>query len=131
MENALRAGLIDWLRDDPSLADINAIEEETPLRASPPWLGISASASVDWGTKDRPGREIRIALELETRTDDPAADAALLKLIERRTLSLPPLTQNYEVASIRFLRSRSEQRADNRRAALLEFRFRLFHPITE
>jgi hypothetical protein len=131
MENRLRADLIAWLRDDPALAAINAIEEESPLRTAPPWLGLTASASVDWGTKDRPGREIRIALELETRIDDPAADSDLVRAIERRVLDLPPFAQGYELASIRFLRARSEQRADHRRAALLEFRFRLFHSFTE
>ena len=131
MENLLRANLIDWLRDDPALAEINAIEEESPLRASPPWLGISASASTDWGTKDRPGREIRLALELETRIDDPAVDATILSAIERRVLDLPPFADGYELASVRFLRARSERRDDNRRGALIEFRFRLFHQITE
>ncbi len=131
MENSLRADLIAWLRSDPALIDINAIEEESPLRASPPWLGISASASTDWGTKDRPGREIRIALELESRIDDPAADADALSAIERRVLDLPPFTAAYEVASIRFLRARSERRDDNRRGALTEFRFRLLNAITE
>ena len=131
MENALRADLIAWLRDDPALTTINTIEEESPLRATPPWLGISASASTDWGTKDRPGREIRIALELETRIDDPAAHADILSAIETRVLDLPPFAQNYEVASIRFLRARTEQRDNNRRGALTEFRFRLFHPISE
>ena len=131
MENSLRADLILWLRDDPALANVNAIEEETPLRVSPPWLGISTSASTDWGTKDRPGREIRIALELETRTDDPAADSDLLNAIEARILDLPPFATDYEIASIRFLRARSEQRENNRRGALIEFRFRLFHAFTE
>jgi hypothetical protein len=131
MENDLRAALIAWLRADPALAAINAIEEEAPLAATPPWLGIAASAGTDWGTKDRPGREIRIALELESRTDEPAADAPLLGAIERRVLDLPPFHPGFELASIRFLRSRSEARADNRRAALLEYRFRLLAPLSE
>jgi hypothetical protein len=131
MENELRAALIAWLRSDPALAQINMIEEESPLSASPPWLGIAASASIDWGSKDRPGREIRIALELETRTDSTAADAALLGAIERRVLSLPPFQPGFEIAAIRFLRSRSQAREDNRRAALIEFRFRILSPITE
>lgn len=131
MENDLRAALIAWLAADPALAAINAIEEEAPLSATPPWLGIAASAAIDWGTKDRPGREIRIALELESRTDLAAGDAALLGAIERRVLDLPPFQPGFELASIRFLRSRSEARADNRRAALVEYRFRLFAPITE
>ncbi len=131
MENDLRAALIAWLRSDPALAGINAIEEETPLSASPPWLSIAASASIDWGTKDRAGRETRIALELETRTDLPGADVPLLGAIERRVLALPPFQPGFELASIRFLRSRSEARDDNRRAALLEFRFRILEPSTE
>lgn len=131
MENELRAALIAWLRSDPALAGINAMEEESPLSASPPWLGIAASASIDWGTKDRTGRETRIALELETRNDQTGGDAALLAAIERRVLALPPFQTGFELASIRFLRSRSEARDDNRRAALLEFRFRILAPITE
>lgn len=126
MENALRAALIQWLRDDPDLAMINAIEEEAPLRASAPWLGISASASADWGTKDRPGREVRIALELESRSDEAGADTDLLGAIERRVLDLPPFHPSFELASVRFLRARSEARDNNLRGALLEFRFRIF-----
>jgi len=129
MENDLRAALIAWLRADPALAWINTIEEEAPLSASPPWLGIAASASIDWGSKDRTGRETRIALELESYTDQTAVDAGLLTAIERRVLDLPPFNPGFELASIRFLRSRSEARADNRRAALLEYRFRLFEPL--
>ncbi|MEE4154462.1 MAG: DUF3168 domain-containing protein [Erythrobacter sp.] len=131
MENTLRQYLIEWLRNDPALAGINSIEEETPLSASPPWLGISASASSDWGTKDRPGREIRLALELETRIDDAGADGPLIAAIEQRVLGLPPFHENLEVASIRFMRARSEARADNLRGALLEFRIRLFSALPE
>lgn len=131
MENDLRAALIAWLRADPALAGINAIEEEAPLSVTPPWLGIAASAAVDWGTKDRAGREIRIALELESRTDSTAADGPSLSAIERRVLDLPPFHSGFELASIRFLRSRSEARRDNRRGALLEYRFRILEPLTE
>jgi len=129
MENDLRAALIAWLRADPALAAINAIEEEAPLSVTPPWLGIAASASIDWGTKDRAGREVRIALELESRTDAAAEDAPLLAAIERRVLDLPVCHPGFELASIRFLRSRSEARADNLRGALLEYRFRIFEPL--
>ena len=129
MENFLRTALITWLRDDPALADINAIEEESPLKASVPWLGIAASASTDWGTKDRVGREVRIALELESRADEPGADAALIAAIEKRVLDLPVFDAGFELASIRFLRARSERREFNLRGALLEYRFRIFEPL--
>lgn len=129
MENFLRAELIDWLRADPALVTLNAIEEEAPVSASAPWLGIAASASIDWGCKERPGREVRIALELESRTDELDADGPLLGAIEARVLDLPPFHTGFEIASIRFLRARSEEREANLRGSLLEFRFRIFAPI--
>ena len=130
MENHLRARLLQWLRDDPELSSINAIEEEAPVHASAPWLGIAASASTDWGTKERRGREVRIALELESRADEPDADGPLIEAIEQRVLNLPPFHSGFELASIRFLRARSEERDANLRGSLLEFRFRIFAPKT-
>lgn len=125
MEHALRAALIDWLRAAPAPLDaLNAVEEEAPLRTAPPWLGIAASASADWSTKDRKGREIRLALELHTRGDDPAADGALVAAIDRRVEDLPPRQPAFAIASTRFLRARAERRANNRRSMLLEYRFR-------
>jgi hypothetical protein len=128
MESQLRAALIDWLRIDPAIAaGVNTVAEEAPLRASPPWLGIAASASTDWSTKDRTGREVRVALELHVRGDEPAGSMNLAQAVESRVWSLP--TQpGFEVANITFLRARAEQRPGNTRAVLLEYRFRLLAP---
>ncbi|MEZ5693208.1 MAG: DUF3168 domain-containing protein [Altererythrobacter sp.] len=125
MEHAIRAALIGWLRTGPApLGTLNAIEEEAPLRASLPWLGIAASASADWSTKDAKGREIRIALELASRGDDIPADGALVRAIDRRVEDLPRLRDGFHIASITFLRARTERRAKNIRSTLLEYRFR-------
>lgn len=131
MENLLRTALIDWLRSDPQLASLNAIEEESPLKASVPWLGIVASAASDWGTKDRAGREVRIAIELIMRGDDPATNSALSRSIEQRIQSLPAAQPEFAVVTSRFIRSRAERRARNLRALLLEYRFRLLANLTE
>lgn len=125
MENRFRAALLDWLRADPALASLNAIEEESPLSASVPWLGFAASASIDWSTKDVPGREIRLALELATRGDEPAGDADLISAIELRIESLPQNQTGFTLVNTRFLRARTERRSNNRRAVLLEYRFRI------
>lgn len=125
METLLRAALLDWLRTAPAPLDaLTAIEEEAPPRASAPWLAIAASASADWSTKTERGREIRIALELNTRDDDPATDAALAAAVEERIESLPPDQPGFAVVTIQFLRARSERRAANTRATLVEYRFR-------
>ena len=46
--HADQPALLDWLRAAPApLAELTAIEEEVPARATPPWLAIVASASAD------------------------------------------------------------------------------------
>ncbi len=126
MEIALRAALIGWLAADLTLAaQLNAIVEEAPARSAPPWLALVASASTDWSTKTTLGREVRIALELHCRGDVPASAATLVAAVEARNDSLPSAQPGFTIASHRFLRARAEQRAESRRAVLLEYAFRL------
>ena len=126
MESELRAALIAWLRADAGLANlVNTVSEEAPARASPPWLGIAASASADWSTKDRRGREVRVAFELQMRGDDPAAAAAVTRAVEARVEALPRVQDGFAVVGVAFLRARAEQRAGNRRVVLVEYRFRV------
>ena len=126
MEVPLRAALIAWLAGDPALApQLNAVTEEAPARAAMPWLAISASASADWSTKTEAGREVRVAFELHCRGDQPASAAALVAGIEARIAALPHSQSGFRVVALNFLRSRAEQRPENTRAVLLEYRFRL------
>lgn len=126
MEIALRAALLDHLANHPDLAgELNAISEEAPLRASLPWLAIVASASADWSHKTGTGREVRIAVELQARGDDPETAAALVANLEAAILALPPRQPSFRIASVQFLRARTEQRGGTTRAVLLEYRFRV------
>ena len=126
MEIALRAALLAWLSADSALASqLNAIVEEAPSRTALPWLAISASASADWSAKELNGREVRVALELHCRGDQPDAAGDLVTAIEARIASLPAGQGACQVASITFLRARSEMRAANTRAVLLEYRVRV------
>lgn len=126
MEIPLRACLIAWLAADPALSGhLNAIVEEAPSRTALPWLALAASASADWSSKDRAGREVRVALELHCRDDRPDTAAALVSGIEARVAALPPAQAGFRVVTATFLRARAEQRAANTRAILLEYRFRV------
>ena len=126
MEIALRAALLAWLAADPALSgQLNAIVEEAPSRTALPWLAVAASASADWSVKDRAGREVRIALELDCRGDRPDTAALLTSAIEARIAALPAAQAGFRVVNTQFLRARAEQRAANTRAILIEYRFRL------
>lgn len=126
MEIAFRTALVAWLRADPLLADmLNSIEEDGPVAASPPHLALVASAAADWSTKTARGREIRLALELVGRSDDPAQTAALALRVEQRIATLAPQQEGYRIVVTQFLRSRAERRRRAMRAVLLEYRFSL------
>jgi hypothetical protein len=126
MEIPLRAALLAWLAADPVLAAaVNAVVEEAPAHTALPWLAVSASASSDWSTKDRAGREVRVALELHCRGDTPDVAGDLVAAIEARIAALPRAQSGFHVASTRFLRARAEQRGESRRAVLIEYAFRL------
>ena len=125
MEVLLRAALINWLAASASLSGLlNSVTEEAPLRASLPWLSLAASAAIDWSTKTETGQETRIALELHCRGDQPGGAASLVAAIDAAVMAMPRSQTGFVVTSIHFLRSRAEQRADNSRAILLEYRFR-------
>lgn len=125
MEIELRAALLEWLRADPALANaLNILAEEAPREAHPPWLGIAASASADWSTKTETGREVRLALELHLRGDDPRTGVELGQAIETRVFALPAAQAGFTIISTRFLRARAEARPQNTRAMLMEYRFR-------
>ncbi|MCX7863495.1 MAG: DUF3168 domain-containing protein [Novosphingobium sp.] len=126
MESALRAALLAWLAADANLTEqLNSLAEEAPSRVSLPWLAIAASASADWSTKTRIGREIRVAFELHCRGDQPDAGADLASAIENRIASFPREQPDFSVITAQFLRSRVEQRGESERAILIEYRFRV------
>lgn len=128
MEIAFRAALIAWLAADSALAaGLNAIVEEAPSRTALPWLALTASASTDWGTKDVRGREIRVALELNYRGDDPLSEAALVAAIERRVEAMPAdqSAAGFRLVNLTFMRAKAEQRGEALRALMLDYRARV------
>lgn len=126
MEVPLRAALIAWLATDPLLAaSLNAVVEEAPSRTALPWLALATSASADWSAKDVVGREVRVALELHCRGDAPGTAAELVAAIEARIAAMPPDQAGFTLVTTQFLRARAEQRANNTRSILLEYRFRV------
>lgn len=76
-EGALRARALELLSRDEALAGIvHGIFDGTPPRASAPYVTVGAAEGADWGTKDRPGREVRLTLTLVgvgSASDDRAA----------------------------------------------------------
>ena len=76
-EQAVRARMLALLsRDDALMERVHGIFDGQPPRASAPYVAIGGADGSDWGTKDRPGREVRLTLTLAgagSALDDRAA----------------------------------------------------------
>ena len=126
METLMRAALLAWLSAEAGLAALlSAVTEEKPARPTLPWLAIATSAATDWSTKTERGAEVRIALELQCRGDQPGDAGALVTAIDNAVRAMPAAQAGFAIASSVFLRSRSEQRSPTVRAVLIEYRFRV------
>ena len=114
-----------WLAAAPSLTPLlNAVTEETPFTATPPWLRIAASSASDWSTKTEIGAEIHVTLELVYRGDQPNAAAALIGAIDSAVRALPPKQTGFVITSIVFVRSQAAQHSPATRTISLVYRFR-------
>lgn len=76
-EQAVRARALALLsQDDALMACVHDVFDGQPPRASAPYVAVGAAEGSDWGTKDRPGREVRLTLTLVgvgSAPDDRAA----------------------------------------------------------
>ena len=70
---------------------------------------------------------MRVALELNFRSDDPLGGASLVAGIEARVESLPTdqSASGFRVVNIGLIRARAEQRSEAVRVVVLEYRARL------
>ncbi|OYX63540.1 MAG: hypothetical protein B7Y88_12785 [Sphingomonadales bacterium 32-64-17] len=88
------------------------------------YIGSGDASGFD--AKDRRGREVRVALELHLRGEEAGESADLAALVADRIEAMPAAHSSFRLVSTQFLRGRAEQRANLKRAVLLEYRFRLF-----
>ncbi|WP_428678790.1 DUF3168 domain-containing protein [Sphingopyxis sp.] len=77
-EQAVRARVLALLVSDEALAGrVHGVFDGNPPRVTAPYIVVGGAESSGWGTKDRPGREVRLTVTLfgagESRADEAAA----------------------------------------------------------
>ena len=104
-EQAVRAKALAMLAGDAALAAlVHGVFDGTPVRVSAPYVSVGAAEGVDWGTKDRAGREVRLTLALVgvgSAVDDVAAGR-----IEAVVAGLRGEADGWSVVSARAVRTR-------------------------
>lgn len=123
---AARTALATLLRADPVLAaTLNGVFEGPAVRASTPYAEIGEAVAGDWGTKDRAGRELRLAVILRDAAETSTRIGTLVAAVEVAVPGLPRDLAGWRVASVAFLRSRIAGDGPGRWIAAVEFRVRM------
>ena len=104
----LQAAVASALGEHAALAEhVTGIFDCPPVRAARPYALIEEAVLADWGTKDVPGREARLAVRVVDAGERPVRLRTLAGAAEDAIEAMPHLLgEGWAVASLVFLRSR-------------------------
>lgn len=123
-EMAVRGAVLEALRGDAALAAmLNGVWDGPPVKASAPYVVLGECIGSDWGTKDRAGREVRVAMTVQDKRENADGLAALLALVDAaaRRVTVP----GCEMGAVALLRSRVLRARDEGWRAVVEYRVRV------
>ena len=106
-----------------SALDIPVLDGLAGVPALPVAL-VADGTSLDWSTKDRRGREHRVALAILADADQPAMLHALLARAEDAIEAMPRDLPGHRIASLVLLRSRIDRDRDGVWAGRVDYRIR-------
>ncbi|MPT49098.1 MAG: DUF3168 domain-containing protein [Sphingobium sp.] len=122
----IRAALLALLRGDGALmAQVNRIYDEAPVKATPPMVVVGQCTGDDWGTKDRPGRELRIGITAEDDKESATRLSNIMGNIDQIIAQLPASIAGWQLGSIRLIRSRLLRTNALRWNGVMDYRIRV------
>lgn len=121
-EGAVHAAVVAALA---GVAGLNRVEPGASVRASEPYAMVEPLVASDWGTKDRAGRELRVAVTVRDLAERAARLHDLAGAVEAAVMGLPAVIGDWRIASIAFLRSRTASEKAGTWATTLEWRVRV------
>lgn len=114
-----------WLSGDTALiAQVNGVFHRMPARIAAPYVVLDDVLATDWSTKDRPGREARLAFTIRDGAEEADPAAAIAAALEARLAAIPRTGPGYRLVSLTPLRSRT-LRIDALWVVTLDYRARL------
>ncbi|WP_326525297.1 tail completion protein gp17 [Sphingomonas sp.] len=124
--SVLRAAVATALREDAALlARLNGVFEGPAVRASTPYAEVAEALAIDWGTKDRVGREVRIAVLIRHAAETSGELVELAEAAEAAVLAVPRDLPGWALVNMVFVRSRIAGEGPGRWIASVEFRGRM------
>jgi Protein of unknown function (DUF3168) len=126
-EQDFRSAIIARLQSDISLKPlVNHVYDGAPVAASPPYIVVGEVIGTDWGTKDREGRELRLAIMLYDAMEKPARLAALVPIVQANMHHIGSFGVNgWDIGSLVLIRSNLVASTAGKWTAVLDFRLRV------
>lgn len=125
LEQDFARAAIDWLAGDAALlAQVNGVFHRMPARIAAPYVVLEDVLATDWSTKDRSGREARLAFMIRDGSDEVATVTAIAEALEARLAAMPRTGAGYRLVNLTPLRSRT-LRIDALWLVTLDYRARL------
>lgn len=125
-ESVLAAAVLAALRGAESVGGVvNAVTEGPPVKASAPWVELGPMVAVDWGTKDKAGRDVRLVLTVRDRAERAARTHALAAACGGVIEDLARDLDGWRVASIAFVRARVVGERPGEWSAQVEYQIRV------
>lgn len=125
LEQDFAIAAVQWLAGDTTLlAQVNGVFHRMPARIAAPFVVLEDVLATDWSTKDRPGREARLAFAVRDGSDDAAPVASIAAALDAKLGAMPRSGEGYRLVSLTPLRSRT-LRIDPLWVVTLDYRARL------
>lgn len=121
-DSALQAAVLAAVRD---IAGLNGVYLGPPVKATPPYAELGDLLSIDWGVKDRAGRELRVGVTVRDAAETSGRAQELAGLVGAAIEGLPRDLDGWSVASVVMVRARTSGGAASRWAASVEYRIRV------
>ncbi len=105
-EVIMRAAVFAALRADAALmAQVNALFDGEPARASAPHVVVGECIGADWGGKDVSAREVRLNIALVDSGETPERLAGMMARVDA-VLGAVPVREGWRIVTARLVRSR-------------------------
>jgi hypothetical protein len=125
-ESVVQAAVLAKLR---AVTGLNGVYAGPPVRATPPFAELGELIAIDWGAKDRAGRELRVLVTLRDAGETPGRLAALTASVGAAIETLPRDLTGWRVASVLLVRSRSWGTSPGQWNASLDYRIRMMEAL--
>ncbi|WP_375397138.1 DUF3168 domain-containing protein [uncultured Sphingomonas sp.] len=125
-ERSFVTAVLAAMQDDPALAAaLNMVADGPVPGATPPWAELGPVVAVDWGSKDRRGREVQVGIVIHDRIDRRQRIHDLVAATGAAIEAMPRDMDGWRLASLAFVRLRVAGEAPARWTATIEYRARL------